>query len=323
MVVATQFYAQDCDLYTAVKYDSIEIFPDQYYGTALSFRGLEDSLFLDVYSPFTESEESFPLIVVAHPGGFYSGNRKAPSIVSFANEFALRGYVVASISYRLGFDRERDPVLGYFCEPYAYDTSELVRAIYRSVQDARGAIRYMKGQLEEYNIDTTKVIIAGESAGGFVALHTGYMKRSDEKPNEAYAISNVVHKDVLGNTLLNRPRPDLGDIEGTLNLNGTSSDVNGVLNIYGGLIDPTLVECGDPDLYMYHISDDPIVHCNVARAYNTSPSLCFPFTGVTKNPLIYGSCAIRNYIEDSLDCCDLIMDMEIPDIQYRNRSNSP
>ncbi len=38
---------------------------------------------------------------MAHGGTFVAGTRTNPSMVSLGNAFAKRGYVVASISYRL------------------------------------------------------------------------------------------------------------------------------------------------------------------------------------------------------------------------------
>ena len=181
----------------------------------------------------------------------------------------------------------------------------MFRAIYRSVQDARGAIRFMKGEADTYGIDTSNVFIGGESAGGFVALHTAYMKQVDEKPDAAFEQPDANYYDVFGNTISSLTRPDLGSLEGDLNLNGTSSDVKGAINIYGGLLDLELIDCGEPDLYQHHILDDILVNCGVAKGFHQAPGLYFPFTGNTKNPIIYGSCSIRNYIQDSLDCCDL------------------
>ncbi len=260
---------------------------------------------LDIYYPEFDTNPSRPLLVAVHGGGFLGGSKNAGGIVKLCKEFAKRGYVTASISYRLGFRNEHDPLFGQFHEFYGYDEAEMIRAIYRSVQDARGAIRFMKGAADTYGIDTTNVFIGGESAGGFVALHTAYMKQADEKPDAAFEQPDANYYDVFGNTISTLARPDLGSLEGNLNLNGTSSDVKGAINIYGGIFDLELIDCGEPDLYQHHILDDIIVFCGAAKAFHQSPGLYFPFTGNTKNPIIYGSCSIRNYIQDSLDCCDL------------------
>lgn len=297
--------AQDCSIYIETQFDPITQVPDVFYGSAIRFNGDTVDLNLDIYYPEFDTNTSRPLLVAVHGGGFLGGSKNAGGIVKLCKEFAKRGYVTASISYRLGFRNEHDPLFGQFHEFYAYDEAEMIRAIYRSVQDARGAIRFMKGEADTYGIDTTNVFIGGESAGGFVALHTAYMKQADEKPDAAFEQPDADYFDIFGNTISTLARPDLGFLEGDLNLNGTSSDVKGAINIYGGIFDLDLIDCGEPDLYQHHILDDIIVFCGAAKAFHQSPGLYFPFTGNTKNPIIYGTCAIRNYIQDSLDCCDL------------------
>ena len=297
--------SQDCSIYVESQYDSITQIQDIYYGSAVKFNGDTVDLFLDIYYPEFDTNTARPLMVAAHGGGFLGGSKNAGPVVKLCKEFAQRGYVTASISYRLGFRNEHDPILGVFHEFYGYDEAEMIRAIYRSVQDARGAIRFLKGEADNFGIDTTNVFIAGESAGGFIALHTAYMKQADEKPDAAFEQPDANYFDLFGNTISTLARPDLGSLEGDLNLNGTSSDVKGAINIYGGIFDLDLIDCGEPDLYQHHILDDIIVFCGAAKAFHQSPGLYFPFTGNTKNPIIYGTCSIRNYIQDSLDCCDL------------------
>ena len=85
--------------------------------------------------------------------------------------------------------------------------------------------------------------------------------------------------DLFGHVILNLPRPDLGSIEGDLNLNGTSSDFKSAINIYGGIYDLEMIDCGEPDLYQHHILDDIIVFCGAAKAFHQVPALNFPFTG--------------------------------------------
>ena len=48
-----------------------------------------------------DTENNRPLIILAHGGSFIAGVRANPSMVSLGEAFAKRGYVVASISYRL------------------------------------------------------------------------------------------------------------------------------------------------------------------------------------------------------------------------------
>ena len=60
-----------------------------------------NNLQLDIYQPLGDTENNRPLIILAHGGSFIAGVRTNPSMVSLGEAFAKRGYVVASISYRL------------------------------------------------------------------------------------------------------------------------------------------------------------------------------------------------------------------------------
>ena len=116
---------------------------------------------------------------------------------------------------------------------------------------------------------------------GDQALHAAYVDDPAEKPAACYSIGNVVH------FLSQYSRPDLGPIEGALNLNGMSDEVLAVASNYGGLLDTALVSGPfRPALYMYHQSGDPVVGCNYQRGLWGMP------LGVGDNyPWPYGSSA--------------------------------
>ncbi len=50
----------------------------------------------------------------------------------------------------------------------------LVRNCYAAIQDTRLAIAYFKANAARLRIDSTRIILAGNSAGGMMALQTGY-----------------------------------------------------------------------------------------------------------------------------------------------------
>ena len=59
------------------------------------------NLQVDIYQPEGDLIEKRPLLILAHGGSFIAGVRTNPSMVSLAEKFSKKGYVVASISYRL------------------------------------------------------------------------------------------------------------------------------------------------------------------------------------------------------------------------------
>ncbi|MEZ4828865.1 MAG: carboxylesterase family protein [Bacteroidia bacterium] len=264
------------------------------YGTAPNFGQVPVDLKMDVFTPVGDTSTSRPLIVWIHGGGFTGGSKT--DLWQICDSFTRRGYVTASISYRLGFYRQFDPILGEFQYPYSHDEAEVTRAMYRAMQDAKGAIRYLRGHAAQYGIDTTSVYVGGESAGGFTSLHTAFLDKSTEKPVETDSILPVKRSDLFGNLLFQASRPDLGSVEGTLNLNGTSAKVSGIINIYGAIGDTLFIEsAGDPALFQYQILEDPIVYCGTAKTYYQAPGLIFPFTPA-RAPLVHGPCRIRDRV---------------------------
>lgn len=296
LFLAQYFYAQTCPPgpYRFPHFPGAVVDTNVVYGTAPNFGQVATDLKMDVFTPAGDTSTKRPLIVWIHGGGFTSGSKSG--LWQLCDSFARRGYVTASISYRLGFYRQFDPILGEFNYPYSHDEAEFTRAVYRAMQDAKGAIRYLRGHAAQYGIDTAFVYVAGESAGGFTALHTAFRDKETEKPAAADSLLPVKRFDLFGGLLFSAARPDLGSVNGTLNLNGTSAKVNAIINIYGAIEDTLLIESSeDPALFQYHILEDPIVHCGTARAYYQAPGLIFPFT-TAKVPLVHGACRIRERV---------------------------
>lgn len=292
--------SQSCDKGTYIK-NQYQVARDTgiVYGISQGFNQGNVSLKMDVYYPSNDSNCYRPMLLWIHGGGFYEGSYRTATAQVICDSFARKGYVAASISYRLGYYRDHDWLLGPYAYPYGYDDKSFPRAVFRAMQDAKGAIRYLKGLAGHYQIDTNKVFVAGESAGAFTALHVAYLDKPAEKPPACDSVNKVVWLDAFNNVIFSAIRPDLGSIEGDLNLNGTSSRVKGVLNVYGAILDTSLIEQNsDPALFQYYIHQDPIVACYASKAYHQAPGLFYPFTGNTYHPLVYGPCAISQRVSN-------------------------
>lgn len=269
--------AQDCDFYTprfeVVEEDSI------YFGSALSFDGSMDSLFLTIHKPKGNQEMDRPVIVWCFGGGFFAGERSSFNELSM--EMASRGFVSATIDYRLGYVKA--PFLGY---PFAYDSNEIVRAGYRAMQDAKGAIRFLKNRASQDSSDIDRFFIAGGSAGAIASLAAAFIDQEGE-------VDTSVVGD-LGLAMSTPPmeRPALGSYEGDLNLGAYDASVIGVVNIFGAVFNTALLD-GQSDmiLYSYHQDKDPIVPCGRNKAYWGLP-------WIPENmPYGYGSCAIDDHLQ--------------------------
>ena len=155
-------YARSVKGYWASYPDTRESFGSIYLGKVselVSARNL--NLDMDVYYPQTPPSRPRPLLLLIHGGAFYNGDKQAVGYPEMGRYFAQRGYVVASINYRLGF------------KPMAADVD---RAGYRALQDAYAAARFLLNNADEYGIDTSSLFVAGTSAGAITALNLAFMR---------------------------------------------------------------------------------------------------------------------------------------------------
>lgn len=122
---------------------------------------------LDIYMPERDTVSKRPLMVWVHGGGFRFGSKSARGIPLWCKDFAKRGYVCAAVNYR--FSRKNT----------WSDFAELAKACYYAIEDVGKAVNYLKANSTKYGIDTNYIILAGNSAGGMVALQAAYASKSE------------------------------------------------------------------------------------------------------------------------------------------------
>lgn len=111
---------------------------------------------LDVYRP--KSDHPLPTLMYVHGGGFNMCSKDLHRI--FAMALAIRKFVVFNINYRLA------PL-----PPYP-----------AALEDAAAALEWVADHAAEYGADPSRIVIAGESAGGNLVASLGYiaMHRREE-----------------------------------------------------------------------------------------------------------------------------------------------
>ncbi|MCS7036428.1 MAG: alpha/beta hydrolase fold domain-containing protein [Saprospiraceae bacterium] len=301
---------------------------DLVYGKAINYVGDSIELKLDLYKPVGDSNPARPIFVCVHGGFMLTGCKEG--MAWLAEEMAARGYVVASVNYRKGWHKA-----SYVLNPnclltglgmdvkclYAADSAEHYRAIYRGMQDVKGAIRWLKARALQDSTDHKKVIVGGESAGGFISMAVAFLDRPEEKPASCYALPaapkpygsgvNCFEGDGcrLFNLTLTGPallRPDLGSIEGHLNLNGHNANVVGVFSFYGGVPYEAHVNSRDwlrgpdtPAIYLFHQTCDGTVPFVYGQPFDVISVYCNAGCDPWHYPYmrIFGSGAIANALE--------------------------
>lgn len=122
------------------------------------------SLTLDLYHPpssLSRPAAGFPLVLYIHGGGWRTGNaRRSVPFVDFPGALASlssRGYVVASIEYRLSGEAKFPAQL----------------------EDVKASIRWLRLHASTYDIDSSRFMTWGVSAGGYLS---GLVAVSCKKP---------------------------------------------------------------------------------------------------------------------------------------------
>ncbi len=95
--------------YTELEYfDSTEITTGAniQFGIANDHMGNADTLLMDLYYPNLgiDSSPKRPFIMLFHGGGFSSGDKQSGDIKDLCILMARRGFVCASVNYRIGYD---------------------------------------------------------------------------------------------------------------------------------------------------------------------------------------------------------------------------
>ncbi len=108
-----------------------------------------DTLKLDIYR-LKEVTEPQPLLIFIHGGGWRSGKKEDYRVYNL--DFAERGYITASISYRLS------------------KTAKYPAA----VQDVFCAVSWLRAHAKDYLINPDKIAVIGGSAGGHLSLLVGF-----------------------------------------------------------------------------------------------------------------------------------------------------
>ncbi|MTB51199.1 PKD domain-containing protein [Lewinella sp. W8] len=235
---------------TNVRYASADFIDFPYFNESSTTRG---DLFMDVYTPVGDLNTNRPAIIFAHSGGFLNGNRNHDDIVALCDSFARKGYVTATIDYRLGFNLLSDADL------------HGTRAVYRGLQDGRAAVRFLRANAAAYGIDPNKVYFGGSSAGSFIALHSIYMEDPTEKPPFADPVvySNLVPP-------FTYTGPDLGgyDVGDHLSESGTP---DAIMALWGAVESTDLITPanGQPAL-LVHGSDDETVPFGLGNPFGLS-----------------------------------------------------
>lgn len=199
-------------------------------------------LLMDIYQPVGDTVALRPLIILAHGGSFMHGDRKCDRMPTMCAQLANRGYVVASIDYRLARLSQMASKKGAL--------KEMIKA----VADGRSSVAWFLKDISSgnaYRIDKNKIFFGGSSAGAILAEHLGFICNA--------ASCNKGLCKVVTNYL-----PDSAALP--------THTIRGILSLAGAVLDTSLISSGCPSVLHVHADDDHIVQYNFkAPFYGFAP----------------------------------------------------
>jgi len=71
------------------------------YVTARNAAGNMQNVLMDVFEPKNDTMQLRPLVIFEHGGAYWTGTKNYQSQIALGEEFAKRGYVFSSATYRL------------------------------------------------------------------------------------------------------------------------------------------------------------------------------------------------------------------------------
>jgi acetyl esterase/lipase len=107
-------------------------------------------------------------IVFFHGGGWAFGT--PTEFFTTCERYAEMGIVTFSVEYRLSIDNGVTP-------------SRTISPI-ESVMDARSAVRWVRENAAKFHLDKNKIVVAGQSAGGHLALSTAMIDEYNENTDD-------------------------------------------------------------------------------------------------------------------------------------------
>lgn len=227
----------------------------------------ENNLQMDIYQPVGDTETSRPLIIFAHGGTFIFGSKNNSTAVEFCEAFAKRGYVTASINYRLAGD-----IVGFLQQFTFYqNTNTAYEVVLSATMDGKAAIRYFRRDFFEnnnsYGIDPNQIWAGGNSAGGVLFLHAGHVLSVDEFVGPLDSNRAAIAQEIFN---------DLGGIEGNSGNSGYSSSLSGVISLAGALHRSEYVSQDDiPAVFCHGDADGTVPYdCNGFQNNPSFDQLC-------------------------------------------------
>lgn len=204
---------------------------------------------MDIYTPKGDVAKKRAAVIVAHGGAMISGakDHTTQKSVAYCDSLAARGFVAASIDYRLGVTVTGDFSLKVFLkkgtnQKLTVDSANYARAVYRGVQDLNAAVRYMRKNADKLGIDPKRIYLLGNSSGAILSIENIYANSKDDFP------SYMEYKGV----------PSLGGLN-DFGEQDVDAYANGGVLLWGAIHDPKVIKHNRTPVFLVHGDADETV----------------------------------------------------------------
>lgn len=250
-------------------FTNVQVTADVVYGSNVTVINPDaigpENLVMDIYEPVGDDVTNRPLVIFLHTGNFLpaiingqiTGGNRDSSVVEMCTRLAKQGYVVASATYRKGWNPLATGPSGQNIR-----TGTLLNAAYRGIQDARTCIRFFRKSVAEndnpYGVDPEKIVLWGQGTGGYISLGSAFLDSFDEvllpKFIDTELAQPYVDTTLVGNIF--------GTSQAAINIPnhvGYSSDFALAVNLGGAVGDSSWINgtAEEPPVISFHSFTDP------------------------------------------------------------------
>ena len=228
-----------------------------YSEEGVSYKSLE----MDIYEPEDDDAENRAMVLVCHGGAFVAGTKTSfdQKAVAYVDSLAARGFVTASLEYRLGV------LMSSKLQTFVIDSVDFARTVYKSAQDVNAAIRYLRANAKALRIDTNKIYILGNSAGGLLGLENIYALDEKDFPSYLYEGAQYIKTFSDEQSKYVYDTIPLGGLD-RYGPKGVGGVANGVVSLWGAIHDASLLKNSKVPVFLAHGDSDYVIPYKVGYA---------------------------------------------------------
>lgn len=237
-----------------------------------------DTQRMDLYMPTSNADAKKPLIILLHTGSFLpryvnrtpTGGKDDSATVEFCYQMAERGYIVASMAYRLGWNP---------AAPAVEDRrSTIINAAYKGVQDLSACIRFFKKNASNYGVDTTKICVGGQGTGGYITYaYASLDKQSEIKIDKFtdFRVNKFMVSDSIWGDRRGFPIAGAANVYSPNDHMAHTSNAQVAFALGGAMGDTSWINAGEIPIIAVHPVQDPFAPFGTGLVYvpGTNPPL--------------------------------------------------